>query len=293
MADRCRLEEAGADAAARARRPEVRQDLRDAAALPRGRRATSSSSPRRAGCRRTRSGTPTCAAHPDTRGQPQGREEPVGPRPDRDARRARGRCGRGWSSSTPTSPSTSAGPSGPSRSSSSSPAELAPGSALGQRLVRPDWPRGRDWWGGPILFQNDPVAGTEPAAEVSGVTDRPQEPEGHPVVAGLLALARGGPGGRTPGERRRARRHLACSGWARATAAGQASSDQTINVPKPSPTDPDERAAGHAGAEALQRRCQRSSEEAPEPENAISLSAAVTEVRPGGADRPLRGLPGW
>ncbi len=49
-------------------------------------------------------------------GQPQGRAGPAGARPHRDRRRARRRCGRGWSTCTPTSRSTRSGPTGRSRS---------------------------------------------------------------------------------------------------------------------------------------------------------------------------------
>ena len=61
---------------------------------------------------------------------------------------------------------------------------------------------------------------------------------------------------------------------------GQASSDQTINVPKPEPTEspcgPLITLAPRPSSEGGE-----ASEEAPEPEDAISLSAAVTSVRPG------------
>ena len=55
---------------------------------------------------------PNLVAHPDTTGQPQGREAPAGPGPDRRRPRSATRSGRGWSSCTPTSRSTRSGPSG-------------------------------------------------------------------------------------------------------------------------------------------------------------------------------------
>ena len=111
------------------------------------------------------------------------------------------------------------------------------------------------------------------------MADRPQESEGHPVVAGLLALLGVGlavglliSGAALAG--------TSVLGLGESDGGGQASSDQTINVPKPEPTDeqsgplitlePKPSSDGDGG-----------SEEAPEPEDAISLSAAVTEVRPG------------
>lgn len=111
------------------------------------------------------------------------------------------------------------------------------------------------------------------------MADRPQESEGHPVVAGLLALLGVGlavgllvSGAALAG--------TSVLGLGESDGGGQASSDQTINVPKPEPTDPEsgplltlEPKPSSDGASE--------SEEAPEPEDAISLSASVTEVRPG------------
>jgi len=111
------------------------------------------------------------------------------------------------------------------------------------------------------------------------MADRPQETEGHPVAAGLLALLGVGlaVGLLISGAALAATSVL---GLGESDGGGQASSDQTINVPKPEPTDEQsgplitlepKPSSGGDGA----------SEEAPEPEDAISLSAAVTEVRPG------------
>ena len=111
------------------------------------------------------------------------------------------------------------------------------------------------------------------------MADRPQESEGHPVIAGLLALLGVGlavgllvSGAALAG--------TSVLGLGESDGGGQASSDQTINVPKPEPTEeqtgtlitlePKPSNEGDGGSEA-----------APEPEDAISLSAAVTEVRPG------------
>jgi len=111
------------------------------------------------------------------------------------------------------------------------------------------------------------------------MADRPQESEGHPVVAGLLALLGVGlaVGLVVSGAALAATSML---GLGETDGGGQASSDQSINVPKPVPTDPPsgplitlEPKPSDEGGEQ--------SEAAPEPEDAISLSAAVTEVRPG------------
>ena len=112
------------------------------------------------------------------------------------------------------------------------------------------------------------------------MADRPQESEGHPVVAGLLALLGVGlaVGLVVSGAALAATSML---GLGESDGGGQASSDQSINVPKPVPTDPPSGPLitlepkpsddGGRGSEAA----------APEPEDAISLSAAVTQVRPG------------
>ena len=61
---------------------------------------------------------------------------------------------------------------------------------------------------------------------------------------------------------------------------GQASSDQSINVPKPEPTD-EQTGALITLEPKPSSEGDEESEAAPEPEDAISLSAAVTDVRPG------------
>jgi hypothetical protein len=111
------------------------------------------------------------------------------------------------------------------------------------------------------------------------MAEEPQQDDGHPVIAGLLALLGVGlavglliSGAALAG--------TSVLGLGESDGGGQASSDQTINVPEPSPTDPpsgplitlEPKPSSTGGNE---------SEEAPEPEDAISLSAAVTEVRPG------------
>jgi hypothetical protein len=111
------------------------------------------------------------------------------------------------------------------------------------------------------------------------MADRPQETEGHPVVAGLLALIGVGlaVGLVVSGAALAATSVL---GLGESDGGGQASSDQSINVPKPEPTDPpsgplitlEPKPSVEGGGQT---------EAAPEPEDAISLSASVTEVRPG------------
>ena len=111
------------------------------------------------------------------------------------------------------------------------------------------------------------------------MADRPQDSEGHPVTAGLLALLGVGlaVGLLISGAALAATSML---GLGESDGGGQASSDQSINVPKPVPTDPpsgplitlEPKPSSDGDGE---------SEAAPEPEDAISLSAAVTEVRPG------------
>jgi hypothetical protein len=112
------------------------------------------------------------------------------------------------------------------------------------------------------------------------MADRPRESEGHPVVAGLLALLGVGlaVGLVVSGAALAATSML---GLGEGDGGGQASSDQSINVPKPVPTDPPTGPLITLEPPKPQAEGGGQSEEAPEPEDAISLSAAVTEVRPG------------
>jgi hypothetical protein len=112
------------------------------------------------------------------------------------------------------------------------------------------------------------------------VADRPQESEGHPVIAGLLALLGVGlaVGLVVSGAALAATSVL---GLGESDGGGQASSDQSINVPKPEPTDPPSGPLITLEPPKPPAEGGGQSEEAPEPEDAISLSAAVTEVRPG------------
>jgi hypothetical protein len=111
------------------------------------------------------------------------------------------------------------------------------------------------------------------------MADRPQESDGHPVIAGLLALLGVGlavgllvSGAALAG--------TSVLGLGESDSEGQASSDQSINVPKPEPTD--EQSGPLITLEPKpSSEGDDESEAAPEPEDAISLSAAVTEVRPG------------
>ena len=91
-----------ADAAARPRRGEERDEAHVAAGLHRATATTSSSSRRRAATRSTPPGFTTCSAHPDTTVQVGGSKRD-GPRARRDERGARASCGRG--SSRPTAAS--------------------------------------------------------------------------------------------------------------------------------------------------------------------------------------------
>jgi len=111
------------------------------------------------------------------------------------------------------------------------------------------------------------------------VADRSPEPEGHPVVAGLLALLGVGvaiglliSGAALAG--------TSVLGLGDSDEGGEASGAQSINVPEPVPTDPPS-----GPLITLEPRPSDQGEEEteapPEPEDAISLSAAVTQVRPG------------
>jgi len=112
------------------------------------------------------------------------------------------------------------------------------------------------------------------------VAGRSPESEGHPVVAGLLALLGVGiavgllvSGAALAG--------TSVLGLGETDNASQASSDQTINVPKPSPTDPQSGPLITLEPKPSDDGTGEETEAPPEPEDAISLSAAVTEVRPG------------
>jgi hypothetical protein len=112
------------------------------------------------------------------------------------------------------------------------------------------------------------------------MADRPRASEAHPVVAGLLALLGVGlaiglliSGAALAG--------TSVLGLGESDDSDQATSEQTINVPDPVPTDPPtgplitlEPAPSNQGDD-------EETEAPPEPEDAISLSAAVTQVRPG------------
>lgn len=111
------------------------------------------------------------------------------------------------------------------------------------------------------------------------MAEEPQKGDGHPVVSGLLALLGVGLaiGLLISGAALAATSVL---GLGESDGGGQASSQQSVYVPEPSPTDPqsgplitlEPKPSSSGGATA---------EEAPEPEDAISLSAAATKVRPG------------
>ncbi|MBJ7358718.1 hypothetical protein [Nocardioides sp.] len=112
------------------------------------------------------------------------------------------------------------------------------------------------------------------------MADRAPESEGHPVVAGLLALLGVGlaiglliSGAALAG--------TSMLGLGESDDSGQASSDQTINVPKPEPTDPPTGPLITLEPKPSNEGNSAETEAPPEPEDAISLSAAVTEVRPG------------
>ena len=112
------------------------------------------------------------------------------------------------------------------------------------------------------------------------MADRPQDNDGHPVVAGLLALLGVGlaVGLLVSGAALAATSVL---GLGESDGGGQASSDQTINVPKPSPTVSQSGTLITLAPKPSSEGGEESEEAAPEPEDAISLSAAVTKVRPG------------
>jgi hypothetical protein len=112
------------------------------------------------------------------------------------------------------------------------------------------------------------------------VADRPQESEGHPVIAGLLALLGVGlavglliSGAALAG--------TSVLGLGESDSGGQASSDQSINVPEPVETEEGGGPLITLAPKPSSDGDDTQSEAAPEPEDAISLSAAVTEVKPG------------
>ena len=169
VAGRRRLAEAGADAAAGARRPQVGPAVRDPAALPARTAGTSWSSPRRAGCRTTRSGTPTSRSTP---------------RPP-SASRASGAAGAGPHRRRPTSAR----------------AVAAAGRAVRRLREVPEVDRPRDPGRGPraplnhrILAPFDVVHDNRAPAGPHDHPPRPWSPrqmddgEGRPVITGLLAL---------------------------------------------------------------------------------------------------------
>ena len=111
------------------------------------------------------------------------------------------------------------------------------------------------------------------------MADPQQDSEGHPVIAGLLALLGVGlavgllvSGAALAG--------TSVLGLGESDGGGQASSEQTVFVPRPSPTDPATGPLITLEPKPSPTGGGRTSK-APEPEDAISLSAAVTEVRPG------------
>jgi hypothetical protein len=112
------------------------------------------------------------------------------------------------------------------------------------------------------------------------MADRPQDSEGHPVVAGLLALLGVGlavgllvSGAALAG--------TSLLGLGEGDGGGQSSSEQTINVPKPEPTDEQSGPLVTLEPKPSSEGGGQAEEAPPEPEDAISLSAAATEVRPG------------
>jgi hypothetical protein len=116
--------------------------------------------------------------------------------------------------------------------------------------------------------------------EVTGMADQHQDEDGHPVVSGLLALVGVGlaVGLLVSGAALAATSVL---GLGEGDGGGQASSQQTINVPKPEPTDPPTGPLITLEPKPSSEGGEQEAEEAPEPEDAISLSAAATQVRPG------------
>ena len=118
-----------------------------------------------------------------------------------------------------------------------------------------------------------------------------QESEGHPVIAGLLALLGVGlavgllvSGAALAG--------TSVLGLGESEDTGQASSDQSVYVPKPSPTAEETGPLITLAPKPSPTAGGSESEEAPEPEDAISLSAAVTEVAPAARSTSPASTPG-
>jgi hypothetical protein len=112
------------------------------------------------------------------------------------------------------------------------------------------------------------------------MAEQQQESEGHPVLAGLLALLGVGlavgllvSGAALAG--------TSVLGVGEGEDTGQASSDQSVYVPKPSPTPENSDPAITLAPKPSSTGGSSESEGEPEPEDAISLSAAATEVAPG------------
>jgi hypothetical protein len=109
-----------------------------------------------------------------------------------------------------------------------------------------------------------------------------RDSEGHPVVAGLLALLGVGLAvGLLAGGAALAGTSVLGLGESEGT--GQASSDQSVNVPKPSPTEEETGALITLAPRPSPTggQTETAEEEEPDQEDAISLSAAVTQVSPG------------
>lgn len=107
-----------------------------------------------------------------------------------------------------------------------------------------------------------------------------RDSEGHPVIAGLLALLGVGlavgllvSGAALAG--------TSVLGLGETDGTDQVSSDQSVYVPNPEPTEEETGALITLAPKPSPSGGSSETEEEPEPEDAISLSAAVTEVAPG------------
>lgn len=112
------------------------------------------------------------------------------------------------------------------------------------------------------------------------MADRPSGDEGHPVVAGVLALLGVGvaiglliSGAALAG--------TSVLGLGEGDDSSEASGQQTINVPEPVPTDPPSGPLITLEPRPSGSGDDQQTEAPPEPEDAISLSAAVTRVGSG------------